>query len=817
MNNIIIKGAKEGNLKDISLEIPRNKLVVFTGLSGSGKSTLAIDTIYQECQRQYLEAIGYQGIHKPKIDFIRNVSPAIRIMQNEYNKNPRSSVGTVTDIYTDLRMIYEKLSKRICPNCNREIISSECREELEKSEGNFKVYMFCNHCNHKMEKLTRTHFSYNTREGACKTCQGLGKVLKVNRNNVIHEHLSLEAGAIDFWEHKYKDYQISALYNAFRHYGITTPPDTKVAGFNKDQKAILLYGVDSEEVKKIFPEIVPPKTVEGGRFEGVFTVLWRRISEKGGTSKLLDTYFDSDVCPDCRGERLNELSRSVTVLDTRLPELVSLSLTELYQWLLRLEATVSGADKLLVESYLSDLKTKVQRIVNVGLGYLSLDRQTMTLSGGEAQRIKLSATLDSDLTGIIYIMDEPTIGLHPKDTIGIINILKELRDLGNTVIVIEHDIDVMKAADYIIDIGPGSGKYGGEIIGKGTLEEIKTQDTSVTGSYLKRRLQNRKEFRKGTGDIIEVKNANLHNLKNINVRFPVGCLICVTGVSGSGKTTLVFEVLSKSNIKNQTDCNKVTGTEVFDHIVTVEQSPLTRMKRSNVATYSEVYSEIRKIFGGLKDAQDKGITTKHFSFNTKGGRCENCEGLGYITSNMLFFEDLEVPCPVCNGNRFNDEVLSVKYKGYSIKDVLGMSFEDGLHIFKDHSKILKILRLLKDVGLGYLELGQTLTTLSGGEGQRLKLAKEMINNQGKNNLYLIDEPTTGLHPIDVENFLVLLNRMIDSGSTVIVVEHNQQVIKASDWIVDLGPEGGINGGKVIAEGTPDDIKSNKNSVTGKFI
>lgn len=817
MNNIFIKGAKEGNLKDISLEVPRNKLVVFTGLSGSGKSTLAMDTIFRECQRQYLEAMGLQGIHKPKIDSIRNASPTIIITQNEYSKNPRSTVGTVTDIYTDLRMIYEKLSKRICPHCKREIISSECKEEVEKSKDDFKVYIYCNHCNYKMDKLTRTHFSYNTREGACKTCQGLGKVLKVNKDNVIHENLSLEAGAVDFWKQKYKEYQISVLYNAFKHYGIPVEPDTPIRGFDKAQRAILLYGVESDEVKEAFPDIVPPKTGAEGRFEGVFPVLWRRLSEKGDGSKQLDPYFDSKICSDCRGERLNELSRSVTVLDTHLPELVSFSLEELYQWLLRLEDLVSGTNKLMVESYVLDLRTKIQRILNVGLGYLSLDRQTMTLSGGEAQRIKLAATLDSSLTGIIYIMDEPTIGLHPKDTTGIITILKELRDLENTVIVIEHDIDVMQEADYIVDIGPGSGKNGGEIIGKGTLEELKRQDTSVTGAYLKRKTQSRKEFRKGTGEIIEVINANLYNLKNINVRFPVGCLTSVTGVSGSGKSTLVFEVLSKSNIKSQTECNRVAGIEVFDQIITVEQSPLTRMNRSNVATYSEVYSEIRKIFGGLKDAQEKGLTTKHFSFNTKGGRCESCEGLGYVTSNMLFFENIEVPCPICGGNQFIDEVLSVKYKGYSIKDVLRMTVEDALVIFNEHPKVLKILKLLEDVGLGYLELGQTLTTLSGGEGQRLKLAKELINNEGQNNLYLIDEPTTGLHPIDVENFLVLLNRMVDSGSTVIVVEHNQQVIKASDWIVDLGPEGGIKGGRVIAEGTPEEIISNKNSVTGKFI
>ncbi len=818
MNNIIIQGAKEGNLKDISLEIPRNKLVVFTGLSGSGKSTLAMDTIFKECQRQYLEAMGLQGIPKPKVDAIRNASPTIVITQSEYSsKNPRSSVGTVTDIYTDLRMIYEKLSQRICPHCHREITSSDCKEEVEKSEDKFKVYMYCKHCNHKMDKLTRTHFSYNTREGACETCQGLGKVLKVSTTKVIHEHLSLEAGAIDFWEQKYKDYQISVLYDAFKHYGLPVEPGTPIIDFNKGQKAILLYGVESDEVKEIFPDHVPPKRVAEGRFEGVLPILWRRISEKGGSSEQLEAYFDSCSCPDCKGERLNELSRSVTVLDTRLPELVYLSLEELFEWLLRLEEAVHGTDQLLVEPYLLDLRTKLQRTINVGLGYLSLDRQTMTLSGGEAQRMKLAATLDSTLTGLIYIMDEPTIGLHPKDTKGIITILKELRDLGNTVIVIEHDIDVMQEADYIVDIGPGSGKYGGEIIGEGTLGELKRQGTSVTGSYLNRKPERPRNFREGIGDFIEVKNANRYNLKNINVRFPVGCLTSVTGVSGSGKSTLVFEVLAKSDINDQTESNRVIGTAIFDQIVTVEQSPLTKMRRSNVATYSGVYADIRKIYSELKDAKHKGLSTKHFSFNTKGGRCENCEGLGYVTSNLLFFEDVEVPCPICGGNQFNDVVLSVKYKGHSIKDVLRMSIEDALLTFDNHPKILKTLKLLKEVGLGYLELGQTLTTLSGGEGQRLKLAKELISNEGKKNLYLIDEPTTGLHPLDVENFLVLLNGMVDLGSTVIIVEHNQQVINASDWIVDLGPEGGIHGGQVIAEGTLDEIISNEDSVTGRFI
>lgn len=817
MSNIIISGAREGNLKNISLEIPRDKFIVFTGLSGSGKTTLAIDVIFQECQRQYLEAMGLQGINKPKIDFIRNVSPAIMITQTETNKNPRSTVGTLTDIYTDLRMVYEKLGIRVCPNCHEVISATECKEEVEKADGDFKVFMYCSQCNYRMEKLTRSHFSYNTREGACPTCEGLGKVLTINKDHTVHEYLSLEDGAIDFWEQKYKEYQISSLYNAFRHYGVPIDANTPVANFSNIQKSILYYGVESEEVKKVFPGIIPPKTVAAGRFEGIFPTLWRRISEKGGEAKQLNEYFNYDICPDCMGERLNKLSRSVTVENTRLPELASLSLEELYTWIQKLEYSLTDLNRNLVESYLLDLKTKIQRVLNVGLGYLSLDRQTITLSGGELQRLKLAAALDSDLTGIIYIMDEPTIGLHPKDTDGMIGILKKLRDLGNTVIVIEHDLDIMQAADYIVDIGPGSGKHGGEIIGTGTLEELKKQETSVTGAYLKKIKQGKKEFRKGTGDVIEVRNANLYNLKNINVTFPIGCLVAVTGVSGSGKSTLVFEVLAGSMNKKQTGGNIVSGIEQFDRIVTIEQSAITKMKRSNIATYSQVYTEIRKLFGGLKEARDKGLSAKHFSFNTPGGRCENCEGLGYVISNMLFFKDIEVTCPICNGKQFNDDVLSVKYRGYSIKDILQMSIEEALSIFNDYPKIVKILKLLQDVGLDYLELGQPLTTLSGGEGQRLKLAKELINNTGKHSLYLMDEPTTGLHPVDVEKFLTLLNHMVDARNTVIVVEHNQQVIRSVDWIIDLGPDGGKNGGQVVFTGTPLEMLKNGTTATAEYL
>ena len=817
MDYISIIGAKEGNLKNISVDLPRSKWIVLTGVSGSGKTTLAIDVLYQECQRQYLEAIGYQGIRKPDIEAIRNVSPAIQIKQPVSNKNPRSTVGTVTDIYTDLRMLFEKLSTRSCPNCGKVIDSADCREETERSADDFKVFQYCPHCAHRMEKLTRSHFSYNTREGACATCQGLGEVLTVVEEKVLDEKLSLEEGAVAFWESRYRDYQLEALVAACDHYGIPLKSNTPVKDFTPAQRVLLLEGTESEAVRRLFPAVPEPRTLAEGKFEGVLPNLWRRMADKKGNSKLQENYFESARCPECHGERLNKLSRSVTVKGTRLPELSGKALIGLTDWVSSLEARLQHNERLLAGVYVTDLKTKLKRILKLGLGYLSLDRQTMTLSGGEGQRLRLAAVLDSDLTGVIYILDEPTISLHPQDTEGLLTILRSLRDKGNTLLVIEHDTAVMAAADYLIDIGPGAGKYGGEIIGSGTLEQLKKQSRSVTGAYLNRKAAPRTLFRKGSGDFIEVKRADKHNLKHISVRFPSGCLICVTGISGSGKSTLVFDVLAKGDTAGSIKTNQVNGTNSFDRIVVVEQAPLTRMKRSNVATYSAAYTEIRKIFGRQPTAIEKGLTANHFSFNAKGGRCDHCEGLGVITTNLLFFEDQEVPCPVCFGKRFKEEVLSVTYRGHSINAVLGLSVEEGAELFADSSKISTILRLLQDVGLGYLELGQTTTTLSGGEAQRLKLATELLENKGKKNLYLIDEPTTGLHPLDVEKFLVLLERMVDSRSTVIVVEHNQQIIAAADWVIDLGPGGGDAGGRVIAEGTPTEIRKDNNSVTGKFI
>lgn len=558
---------------------------------------------------------------------------------------------------------------------------------------------------------------------------------------------------------------------------------------------MLLNGVEDEMIKKNFPETARPKTAAEGRFEGVYPILWRRISEKGELAGKNEKYFNTRTCPKCGGERLNALSRSVTVNGTRLPELSALPLEALNRWVAGLESSLKGEKRRIAAPYLLDLKTKLRRIINVGLGYLTLDRQAMTLSGGEAQRIKLAVALDAEITGIIYILDEPTVGLHPKDTEGVIRVLQALRDQGNTVIVIEHDPDVMAAADHMIDVGPGAGIHGGQIVGQGTLAEIRGQSSSVTGQYLKNENPEINHNPRSFTERIKVQGARLHNIKGLDVRFPIRALTAVTGVSGSGKSTLVFDILGENGAGGT---GKVSGLENFDAVVMVEQSDIARMKRSNVA-------------------KEKGMTAKHFSFNTRGGRCENCEGLGRIVSNMLFFENIETVCPVCGGRQFNEEVLSAKFKGCSIHEVLKQPVEKALKTFEGNKKLEGVLGLLQDVGLGYLELGQTLTTLSGGEGQRLKLARELMQNQGKRSLYRIDEPTTGLHPLDIEHFIVLLNRMVDNDGTVIVVEHNAQLIRQADWIIDLGPEGGDRGGKVIFEGTPAQIIACRDSVTGPFL
>lgn len=809
MQNLIISHARQGNLKDCSLTIPKQQLVVVAGVSGSGKSTLILDVLYQECQRQYLEAMAFQGIHKPDVERIKNTSPAIQIGQRSVSRNPRSTLGTVTLIYTELRMIYEKLHERCCPYCGKRIKASQCREVTEKKENEFRVWIDCSECGKRMAKLTRTEFSFNTREGACPECEGMGQVLSVNLEAVLDDSKSLEDGAVIVWEGKYLQFQTEALYHTFDCLGLDRPVNRPLADYSARQRQILIEGTDRDAEANAGRA---PKTAAEGRFEGIIPMLKRRLKDKGGLTDKLKPYFIEQECPVCHGEQLNAQVREAEVMGTRLPELNSLSLTALRDWLHELAQNLTESERLLVQVYLDDLETKIGRLVKIGLGYLTLNRQTMTLSGGEAQRIQLAAAMDSEITGILYLLDEPTAGLHPKDTEGLIAVLKELRDRGNSVIVIEHDPDVMKEADFLIEIGPGSGIHGGELIAQGSLKDLMNNPSSVTGQSLKRGIPLKTQVRQPRGKI-EIRNASLHNLKHLNAKLPCGVLTSVTGVSGSGKSTLIFDLLAGGTC----DKAEILGMEQFDQIITLNQDPMVRMKRSSAATWTGLAAEIRKLFAALPDAKEAGFSEKMFSANVPGGRCERCEGLGTITSNLLFFEDIEVPCPECGGRQFQEAVLAVRCHGYSIHDVLKLTADEAVSVFADQKKIMSILSLMQEVGLGYLPLGQPVTTLSGGEVQRLKLLKELLDRKKKQSLILLDEPTAGLHMQDVGAFLILLNKLVDQGSTVICVEHNLQVISASDWIVDMGPGGGEHGGRIIASGTPAQLRSLSSSMTGQFL
>ncbi|MBA2876227.1 excinuclease ABC subunit UvrA [Thermaerobacillus caldiproteolyticus] len=817
-DKIIIEGARENNLKNISLTIPKNKFIVLTGPSGSGKTSLAMDILHRECQRQYMESIGMtiDFISKPKVDFMIGLSPSIIVGQHVTNRNPRSTVGTVTDMYTYLRVIYEKLGERKCFNCQTTTLPSLENPAPDEESSGYKQYIYCPNCHQRLEKLTLSDFSFNTPDGACPTCDGLGKVDDIRIEYVFNEDFSLSEGCVNIWNGAYGEYQKSIFKAACDYYGIPIDENLPLKHFTDQQRALLFYGVESKEFTSYFPDKQPPKTVRAGKFEGVLTGMRRRYNEKGGNSGEAHLFY-SQQCPDFQGKRLKKESREVLVAGTPITDVSNYSLEELLSWLTELQRSLTPENKTMVETFLHDLIVKVRRVINVGLGYLSLDRQTITLSGGEAQRLRLASIIGSALTGVLYILDEPTTGLHPKDTKELVEVMKQLRDLGNTVLVIEHDVNVMQEADYIIDMGPGAGNLGGTVVGEGSLRELMEQKHSVTGAFLRNRSIPTINRRKGTGKYLTIHNANKHNLKNITVSFPLGCLISVTGVSGSGKSTLVFDVLSTGKSGVYDGCEKITGFEDVDKVITVGQSPLSRMKRSNIATYTEVFTFIRNLYASLPESKKHNFDAKDFSFNTPGGRCENCQGMGFVSLDMHFLPEFEVECPVCHGKRFEEKILKVKYKGYSISDLLDLSIEESLPIFEDHKKIAPMIQLLCEIGLGYLKWGQSLTTLSGGEGQRLKLAKELKNQTNNHTLYLLDEPSTGLHPTDVNKLLVLLNRLVDAGNTVIVVEHNSDIIRASDWVIDLGPEGGSAGGMIVAEGTPEEIANMNSSYTGEYL
>lgn len=819
---ITIKGARENNLKNISLDIPKHQLVVLTGPSGSGKSTLALDILQRECQRQYMESSGMASDtwSKPKVESIVGLSPSIGVGQQITNRNPRSTVGTVTDMYTYLRLIYEKLGERTCPKCQTKVkpqLENNSKEvHIFEEVPDYTEYVYCSACNHKMKRLSRSHFSFNKPEGACETCGGLGEVAEINTKAVFNEDLSISDGAVLVWYDSYMKYQVSILEVATKYYDIPFDADLPLKEHSVILRDLLYYGVESEIFSAHFPDVKAPKTVSTGNFEGVLTGIWRRYKEKDGDTAEAALFF-KEPCHNCDGERLKEESRLVKVAGSSITEIAQASLKEMLEWLTSLQGKIVE-DESIIETVLHDLIVKVTRVIDVGLGYLSMDRQAVSLSGGEAQRLRLASILGSGLTGVLYILDEPTAGLHPKDTKGLVKVMKQLRDLGNTVLVIEHSIQVMQDADHIIDMGPGAGQLGGTIVGEGRLQELEGQEDSVTGAHLRESSFIGKSRRKGTGHQLTIYNAYKHNLKNITVSLPLGCFVTVAGVSGSGKSTLLYDLLASGmNGNHYSGCEKITGFDEIEKMITVDQSPLSRMRRSNVATYTDVFTFIRNLFSKLPEAKQNNLTAKDFSFNTTGGRCEKCEGLGVVSVNMHFLPDLEARCPACHGKRFKDEILTVAYKEHTISDILNMSIEESLPLFDDQKKISKMIHLLNEVGLGYLQWGQSLTTLSGGEGQRIKLAKELSKQNNGHTLYLLDEPSTGLHPSDVKKLLVLLNKLVDAGNTIIVVEHNSDIIVDSDWVIDIGPEGGEAGGEIVAEGTPEEVATVKASHTGAFL
>ncbi|MBM7839516.1 excinuclease ABC subunit A [Alkalihalobacillus xiaoxiensis] len=805
---IRIRGARENNLKNISLDIPKHQLVVVTGPSGSGKSTLALDLLQRECQRQYLESsVGSaDAIARPDVDLIEGLSPSIGVNQQQANRNPRSTVGTVTDLYTYLRTIFQKRGTRLCTSCQTEMMAP-----LDDTKP-----VTCPACQKEHDPFTKADFSFNTPSGACSTCSGLGTTLEINQNALFDYEKSLLDGAVVFWNKGIQDYYGSVYQAAKKHYGLSDDLSIPLADYSQVEWDLLLYGVESKQIGEHFPAQLPPKTATKGKFEGILTGMWRRYQEKSGESSEAH-FFIPTVCPDCHGERLRHETRIVHVHHQTLPQLANRSLQELIYWIENVQTVYREANDSLLTSVLYDLHTKVKRILRVGLGYLTLDRTTITLSGGEAQRLRLASILGSGLTGVLYLLDEPTAGLHAKDTEGLIDIMKQLRDLGNTVLVIEHNRQVIERADQIIDVGPGAGRFGGEIVGQGTLSQLKAQPASITGRVFSQAQRLVSKQRAGNGYMLTIEGAMKHNLKNVNVSFPLGSLISVSGVSGSGKSSLIFDVLAVAKQAPYSGCQTINGMEQVDTIIQVGQTPLSRMQRSNIATYMDLFTHVRKLYAQQPVAKAAGLTAKHFSFNTAGGRCDRCEGLGVVDLDMHFLSHLQVTCPVCRGKRFKEEVLAVKLDGHSISDLLALAIEESLDLFKSHKKLHELLALLGEVGLGYLQWGQALTTLSGGEAQRIKLAKELSKKTTGHTLYLLDEPSSGLHPTDIAKLSLLLNKLVDAGNTVIMVEHHIDLIASSDWVIDMGPDGGSAGGQLVASGPPEEVARHPTSATAPFL
>lgn len=933
-DNIFIKGAREHNLKNIDVEIPRDKFVVITGLSGSGKSSLAFDTIYAEGQRRYVESLSAYArqflgqMEKPDVDYIDGLSPAISIDQKTTSRNPRSTVGTVTEIYDYMRLLYARIGIPHCHICGNEIaqqtvdqmvdqiinlpegtriqllapvvrgrkgefhkliedarksgyvrlrVDGEMRDvndkiELDKNKKHsidivvdrlivradihkrladsietvlhlssgilvvdvidkeeimFSQNFACSDCGISIEELTPRMFSFNNPFGACPTCSGLGTLLKIDPDLVIPDRSkSLDQGAIKIggWNFENEDSYSRMFINALsKHYKFKL--DTPIEKLPPHILDIILYGTKGEKIKIQYEREYGSGTYMAA-FEGVINSMERRYKETQSESakQYYEEFMSSNPCPDCNGARLKKESLAVTIGNKNINEISVMPVSEIKCFFDNLE--LSERHKLIAHQILKEINARVGFLVDVGLDYLTLSRSAGTLSGGEAQRIRLATQIGSGLMGVLYILDEPSIGLHQKDNERLLKTLHRLKDLGNTLVVVEHDEDTMFAADHIIDMGPGPGIHGGYVVAQGTVDEIMKSENSITGQYLSGRktIEIPQKRRKPNGKWIEVVGAKENNLKDISAKFPLGVLTTITGVSGSGKSSLVNEILfrklsselNRSKARaGQHECIK--GLEHLDKVIDIDQSPIGRTPRSNPATYTGVFDLIREVFASTTEAKMRGYKTGRFSFNVKGGRCEACSGDGIIKIEMHFLPDVYVPCEVCKGKRYNRETLEVKYKGKSIAEVLDMTVEDALEFFKNIPRIQRKLQTLYDVGLGYVKVGQPSTTLSGGEAQRVKLATELSKRSTGSTMYILDEPTTGLHVADVHRLIDILQRLVDAGNTVVVIEHNLDVIKTSDYIIDLGPDGGVRGGYIVATGTPEQVANNSGSYTGQFL
>jgi len=834
---ITIKGARLHNLKNVTVSIPKNKLVVLTGLSGSGKSTLAFDILHKEGQRQYMESLGMVTyLSKPPIDSVTGLSPSISVDQHLTNRSPRSTVGTVTEVYTYLRVLFARIGHRPCPSCGGDVPPSTSEAWDNEANGgaedagdtlDFTETYPCSHCGAPIPELGMAHFSFNKPAGACPTCTGLGTTRQANLSQLLDPERSIAGGGVRVWNEAQSQHYGRVLQSAGRYYGFDLDLSVPIKTFSPAQRDLLLYGTYGEPFRRHFPDVKSPTTVGQGNFEGIVTNLMRRYEDHARNPDArddLEHLLITQTCPDCGGDRLRPESRAVTVAGQTILDLSRCALTELADWLDALPAVVAPGEQAIVTPVLDDLHARVRRLIDVGAGYLTLLRASPTLSAGEAQRLRLASLLGSGLTGVLYVLDEPTIGLHPRDTQRLIKVLRALRNLGNTILVIEHDLDMVRAADHVIDMGPGAGTLGGEIVVAGTPGEIAAVD-SATGRYLSgREAIPAPARRQGNGKALVIHGAREHNLKNITIRLPLGMLIAVTGVAGSGKSSLMLDILDKAARQRfygagdaPGDHLAITGWEHIDKVITLDQSAIGRTTRSNAATYTDTFTPIRQAFAGTAEAQARGLTPGHFSFNTPGGRCERCQGAGTLMVNMHFLPDVEVRCPACHGRRFKRDILDVKYRSYAIADVLDMSISEAAALFVDVPAAYNRLALMESVGMGYLKLGQSATTLSGGEAQRVKLARELGRKSTGRTLYLLDEPSTGLHVADVANLLKVLHGLVDAGNTVVVIEHNLDLIRASDWIIDLGPEGGDAGGELIAQGPPEAVAQVAESHTGRYL